>query len=95
MAAPTCEMIIGYLVPHPCPNQAVGKCQKCGRQFCDEHLSIEQSGLICTACQQGLEQPIAIAETARTFTEADLATFKPSDIFDDDYDEGDIFSDLS
>ncbi len=95
MATPTCEMIVGYLVPHKCPNRAVGKCQKCSRHFCDEHLSSEHSGLICTACQQGLDQPIAVPATARTFTEDDLATFKTADIFDDDYDEGDIFSDLS
>lgn len=95
MAATTCEMIVGYLVPHKCPHRAVSKCQKCGRQFCDEHLSIEQGGLICTACQQGLEQPVAIAATARTFTEDDLATFYVTDIFDDNYDEGDTFADLS
>jgi recombinational DNA repair protein (RecF pathway) len=88
-------MIVGYLVPHKCPNRAVSQCKKCGRQFCDEHLSIEQGGLMCTACQQGLEQPIAVAATARTFTEDDLATFKTADLFDDDYDEGDTFSDLS
>ena len=88
-------MIVGYLIPHKCPNRAVSKCQKCGLQFCDEHLSIEQGGLICTACQQGLEQPIAVPATARTFTEDDMATFRTVDIFDDDYDEGDLFSDLS
>jgi hypothetical protein len=42
-----------------------------------------------------LDQPIAVAATARTFTEEDLATFKATDIFDDDFDEGDLFSDLS
>jgi hypothetical protein len=88
-------MIVGYLVPHKCPNRAVSQCKKCDRQFCDEHLSIEQCGLMCTACQQGLDQPIAVAATARTFTDADLATFQTADLFDDDYDEGDTFSDLS
>jgi hypothetical protein len=73
----------------------VGKCEKCGRQFCDEHLNIEKSGLICIACQQGLEQPIAVAETARNFTADDLATFINADIFDDDDDDSNIFSDLS
>ena len=79
MAASTCEMIVGYLIPHKCPNRVVGKCQKCGLQFCDEHLSIEQNGLICTACQQGLDQPIAISATARTFTEDDLASWNIHD----------------
>ena len=95
MSTPTCEMIVGYLVPHKCENRAVGKCQKCSRQFCDEHLSLEKSGLICTACQQGLDQPVAIPNAARTFTATDLAAFKTADIFDDSFDEGDLFSDLS
>ncbi len=95
MSHPTCEMIVGYLVPHKCDNRAVGKCGNCSRQFCDEHLNLEKSGLICTACQQGLDQPVAIADNARNFTDDDLAAFKTAALFDDSFNEGDIFSDLS
>ena len=87
-----CEMIVGFLVPHRCLNPAVAACAKCSRQFCDEHLGITQGGLICTACQQGLDQPVAVAETARDFNEADILVFASADAFDDD---GDTFADLS
>lgn len=90
--AAQCEMIIGFLVPHRCPNRAVTTCIKCNRQFCEEHLRIEPGGLICTACLQGLEQPIAVPQTARDFDEGDLVVFEDIGGFDD---EDDIFADLS
>ena len=38
--AEQCAMIVGYLVPHRCPNKALATCIKCGRRFCDEHVAI-------------------------------------------------------
>ncbi|HSH02024.1 MAG TPA: hypothetical protein VLL52_05840 [Anaerolineae bacterium] len=95
--AKTCAMIIGFLVPHKCPNKPVGQCTQCNRPFCDEHLNFEANGLICTACLEGREQPIALAKTAQKFTDYDRDLFiPPSTNFDDDLDFGDdMFSDLS
>ena len=90
--AAQCEMVVGFLVPHRCANKAVTTCIKCGRRFCDEHVSIVQDGLVCTACQQGLEQPVSVAQTARTFDEDDILVFSSVGAFDDD---DDVFSDLS
>jgi len=91
--AAQCEMIIGFLTPHRCPTKAVAACIQCNRQFCDEHVEITQAGLVCTACQQGLEQPVAVAQTARAFDETDILIFASTGNFDDDDD--DMFSDLS
>jgi len=87
-------MIIGYLVPHRCENPSLGACAKCGRGFCDEHTNVTKEGRVCLACQQGLDQPIALPIAATTFTAADLMTF---DRFrdTDDNDSADMFSDLS
>ncbi len=90
--AQQCAMIIGFLVPHRCPNKALATCIKCGRQFCDEHVSIVQQGLLCLACQQGLEQPVLIADAARGFTAEDMALFAMAS--DQDSAE-DTLSDLS
>lgn len=87
-----CEMIIGFLVPHRCENRALGACRQCGRSYCDEHMVTETAGLICIACQQGLDQPIALPLTAQTFSPADLAAFDAASRLDDD---ADMFSDLS
>lgn len=87
-----CEMIIGYLVPHRCENNALGTCRQCGRSFCDEHLSAEPAGLICQACQQGLEQPVALPLTTQTYSAADLALFQAASSLDE---ENDTFADLS
>ena len=92
--AEKCEMIIGYLVPHRCENPALGKCVKCGRGFCDEHTNQTKEGRVCLACQQGLDQPIALPIAAAAFTVADLNAFgRYSDT--DDNDSGEMFSDLS
>ncbi|MCA9961702.1 MAG: hypothetical protein R3E31_18250 [Chloroflexota bacterium] len=91
--ATQCEMIIGYLVPHRCPNQAITTCIQCHRQFCDEHVSITPGGLVCTACQQGLDKPVAVAKTAQIFTPADFDAFDAADV--DDFEDGDTFADLS
>jgi hypothetical protein len=92
--AEKCEMILGYLVPHRCENQSLGRCVKCGRGFCDEHINPTSEGRVCLACQQGLDQPVALPITAAMFTTADLLDFdRYSDT--DDNDRGDMFSDLS
>ncbi len=88
-------MIIGYLVPHRCEHPALGKCTKCGRGFCEEHLVDSVGGKICLADSQGLDQPIALPLTAATFTQADIDTFNRSSSLDNDTDSGDMFSDLS
>jgi hypothetical protein len=92
--ADQCEMIIGYLVPHRCDHPALGKCFNCGRGFCDEHMNQTKDGMMCLACQQGLDQPVALPIAAATFTPADLATFNRASMWDND-DGTDTFSDLS
>ncbi|MBI5934661.1 MAG: hypothetical protein HY867_13225 [Chloroflexi bacterium] len=93
--AEQCEMIIGYLVPHRCDHPALGKCSKCGRGFCEEHLVDSPQGKICLADQQGLDLPIALPLTAATFSQADIETFNRASTFDSDDSAGDMFSDLS
>lgn len=88
-----CEMIVGFLVPHRCPNQSVTSCIQCKRQFCDEHVHITPGGLVCTACQQGLEMPVTVAKAAQVFTPADFDAFDAVDT--DDFDNDDTFADLS
>jgi recombinational DNA repair protein (RecF pathway) len=92
--AEQCEMIIGYLVPHRCDHPALGKCVKCGRGYCEEHLERGADGLVCLACQQGLEQPVALPIAAGMFTAADIEAFDRASSWDDD-ERGDMFSDLS
>jgi hypothetical protein len=72
----------------------LGKCVKCERGFCDEHLVDSPEGKICLADQQGLDQPIALPLAAATFSQADIDTFNRSSM-DDDAASGDMFSDLS
>ena len=92
--AEQCEMIIGYLVPHRCENPALGNCVQCGRGFCDEHMDQTRDGPVCLACQQGLDQPVALPIAAASFTASELQTFQRASTWDDD-DGGDMFSDLS
>ena len=97
--ADQCEMVVGFLVPHRCDHAALGKCVKCGRGFCDEHVSVTAAGMTCLACQQGLEQPIALPITAQTYTPNDIMVFTAASTyndFDDDNDKDDeAFADLS
>jgi recombinational DNA repair protein (RecF pathway) len=90
--AEQCAMVIGYLVPHRCPNEALATCVRCGRKFCDEHVSIVQSGLMCLACQQGLEQPVLVSQVAQDYTADDIALFSSAGALDSDED---LFADLS
>jgi hypothetical protein len=92
--ADQCEMIIGYLAPHRCEHPALGKCSNCGRGYCDEHMHPAKGGMTCLACQQGLDQPVALPIAAATFTAAELANFNRASMWEDD-DRADMFSDLS
>jgi len=87
-----CEMIIGYLVPHRCDNPALGRCVKCGRGFCDEHVDVQTAGLVCLACQQGLSAPVTMPLTEQTYDSHDLILFDQASRWDDD---DDVFADLS
>jgi recombinational DNA repair protein (RecF pathway) len=88
-----CEMVVGFLVPHRCDHPALGRCVKCGRGYCEEHVSVQPEGLICLACQQGLAQPVALPITAQSYDAGDLATFAAVSAWDED--ASDTFSDLS
>ena len=92
MPTKECEMIIGFLVPHRCENPALGHCIQCKRGYCEEHVSVTPNGLVCEACSQGLEQPVALPITARSFSPQDLATFNDTSDWDA---ADDMFSDLS
>ncbi len=90
--AEQCAMIVGYLVPHRCPNSALATCIKCGRRFCDEHVSISQGGLLCQACQEGVDQPVAVSQVAQEYTPEEIAAFSSAGAAD----SGDeAFADLS
>ena len=84
-----CHMIIGALIPHRCPNKARGVCIKCGRPFCDEHLSFTEAGLLCHACEQGFERPVSSTDTRSALDEYDESDFE---VF---YEDEDPFVDLS
>jgi hypothetical protein len=91
-----CEMIIGFLIPHRCENPALGVCTQCSRGFCEEHVEVTAQGLVCMACQQGLEQPVVTPAFARSFTQEDFDSFsRMSAIHDFDDEPEDMFSDLS
>jgi len=88
----TCEMIVGFLIPHRCERPSLGRCVRCGRGYCEEHVQVQQAGLVCIACQQGLDRPVAMAATASTFDAADVAMFAAVTAEEE---PGDTFSDLS
>ena len=50
--------------------------------------------MVCLACQQGLEMPVALPIAAGTFSQDDLDAFNRASMWDDD-DSTDMFSDLS
>jgi hypothetical protein len=49
---------------------------------------------MCLACQQGLEQPVALPIAATIFTAAELDSFHRASAWEND-DSADLFSDLS
>lgn len=93
-----CEMIIGFLVPHRCENAALGRCARCNREFCDEHVTVTPGGLECEACRQGLDRPVSLPATAAIYNPADIAAFGALSSHDDRdlvESESDTFADLS
>jgi hypothetical protein len=48
---------------------------------------------LCLACQQGVEQPVAVSRVAQDYTAEDIALFSTVGAFASDAD--DTFSDLS
>jgi hypothetical protein len=89
--ATRCEMIVGFLVPHQCERSALGQCVQCSRQYCEEHLNVRVTGLLCIACEQGLDRPVVLPPIARSYTTDDLDAFTRESVDDSD----DLFSDLS
>jgi hypothetical protein len=57
MSPGPCQLSSGFLLPHPCPNAAIGPCAKCGRETCEEHGELAAAGLLCRACATGSELP--------------------------------------
>ena len=93
-----CAMVVGYLVPHRCENEALATCIQCGRMYCDEHVKIIESGLVCLACQQGQNQPVLVPQLVQDYTPEDLAIFAAASAGDRSSDlslEDETFTDLS
>lgn len=91
--ATQCEMIIGFLVPHRCEKRSLGSCVQCSRTYCEEHVTVRANGLVCVACEQGLDRPVALPSTARDYSDEDLAAFTQASMWADD--DSDVFADLS
>lgn len=73
-----CSGHVGFLVPHACPNAAVGDCAKCGRGVCEQHANVVTGGLVCRQCETGSEFPVGLAAVAAAVGLAPL--FLPSDL---------------
>lgn len=95
-----CSLPVGFLLPRPCENAAVGACAKCGRAACEAHATLAGAGLLCRACETGSELPVALAGLAAAaavlplFTTQDVAAFEAAAVDDLDPD-ADQFADLS
>lgn len=61
MAPTLCQLATGFLLPHACPNAAVGACAKCGREACEEHAELGEAGLLCRGCATGSDLPSLLA----------------------------------
>ncbi len=94
-----CALAVGFLLPRPCENAAIGACSKCARAICESHATLSASGLLCRACTTGSELPNTLAEltedagVAPLFGRQDIATFEAA--ADDDAGPDDAFADLS
>jgi hypothetical protein len=94
-----CALSIGFLLPRPCENAAVGDCAKCGRATCEAHATLSGAGLLCSACTSGSLLPLALAGLATAagiaplFASQDIAAFDAAAI--DDAGPDDAFADLS
>jgi hypothetical protein len=64
MAPTPCQLATGFLLPHPCPNAALGACAKCGREVCEEHAELADAGLLCRGCATGSDLPPLLAGAA-------------------------------
>lgn len=84
-----CELVVGFLVPHRCTGKARSVCTKCGKAICDEHATVSDSGIVCVACQENIEQPTAAALPGPVYAGGDYLPFSP------DEDRGDFFADMS
>lgn len=74
--AEQCQAVIGYLVPRrSCTQPSVGSCSKCRTPICQEHGTIDSSGMLCPVCTHpDLWQGIDLSAQP-FFNEADLQVF--------------------
>ncbi len=94
--AKQCEMMIGFLVPRRCDQRARSTCIRCGKRIYDEHAVVSPEGILCEACDQGVEQLTSAESTPGWVSE--LPDYRASDFdsFDrDDVVVGSMFDDLS
>ncbi len=94
--AKQCEMVIGFLIPRRCDQRARSTCIRCGKQICDEHAVVSPEGILCEACDEGVEQ-LASVETTPDWV-SQLPDYHASDfeLFDqDEVGVGRMFDDLS
>ncbi|MGE0455780.1 MAG: hypothetical protein AB7O37_18855 [Vicinamibacteria bacterium] len=96
-----CAIATGFLLPHPCGRASIGACSSCGKQVCETHASLADSGLKCRACETGNALPpllaavggaALLAGTAPLFLAQDLEAFESAALADE---PDDAFSDLS
>ncbi|HSB60501.1 MAG TPA: hypothetical protein VLI67_02200 [Vicinamibacteria bacterium] len=92
MTPTPCALAVGFLLPHPCPNAAVGPCARCGRSVCERHAGTAEAGLLCKVCETGSEVPPLLAGAleaaglaasglaAAGLAGAALSFFQPSDV---------------
>jgi hypothetical protein len=96
-----CAGFAGFLVPHACPNAAVGDCAKCGRAVCEEHAELAEAGLLCRQCRTGSEFPVGLAAVAASvglaplFLPEDLLAFEQAAPEDEPDLQAGMFADLS
>jgi hypothetical protein len=95
--AKQCEMMIGFLVPRQCDQRARSTCIRCGKRICDEHAVVSPEGILCEACDLGVEQ-LASAESTPDWV-SELPDYRASDFDSFDNDDvvaaGSMFDDLS
>jgi hypothetical protein len=88
-----CELIVGFLIPHRCEGKARSVCTRCGRAICDDHATIADSGIICVACQEEIEQPplpaVAAVPPGAAYDSSDYALFSAGEAGED------LFADMS
>ncbi len=94
--AKQCEMMIGFLVPRQCDQRARSTCIRCSKRICDEHAVVSPEGILCEACDQGVEQ-LTSAQSTPDWV-AELPDYRASDF--DSFDRSDVvvgsmFDDLS